>query len=280
MDSVGLVHPGAMGAAVGAQLVAAGTPVRWVSDGRGPATRRRAEAAGLIECAHLDELAECPTILSVCPPSAAREVAASVAATGFEGVYVDANAISPEHACEIDRRFADRDGVVVIDGGIVGPPPKKPGTTRLYLSGAPKAVAKVRDLFAPTGLRSIVLDGPVGQASALKLAFAAYNKLTYALAAQSYALAEHHGVYDELRDLAGDVLPDTPFGRPESLVSAGRRAWRWEGEMAEIGAACAEASIPDTLLKAVEAMFSRWSDYKDSDDVTVAQLLAALHVAN
>ncbi|MCU1679481.1 MAG: hypothetical protein JWQ81_220 [Amycolatopsis sp.] len=280
MDSVGLVHPGAMGAAVGAQLASAGTPVRWVSDGRGPATRRRAEAAGLVECARLDELAECSTILSVCPPAAAREVAASVAATGFEGVYVDANAISPEHAREIGTRFAHRDGVVVVDGGIVGPPPKKPGTTRLYLSGDARAVAGARDLFSPTELRPIVLNGPIGQASALKLAFASYNKLTYALAAQAYALAAHHGVFDELRDLAGDVLPDTPFGRPDSLVSAGQRAWRWEGEMAEIGAACAEASIPDALLRAVEAMFSRWSDYKDSDEVTVAQLLAALHVAN
>lgn len=277
--TVGLVHPGAMGAAVGAQLASAGTRALWVSDRRGPATRRRAEAAGLVERADLADLAECSTILSVCPPAAALDVAASIVAIGFEGVYVDANAISPQHTREIEAMFGQQGDVVVVDGGIVGPPPRKPGTTRLYLSGDEQAVAGVRDLFTTTDVRAIVLDGPVGQASALKLAFASYNKLTYALAAQSYALAEHHGVFDELRDLAGDVLPTTPFGQPDSLVSAGQRAWRWEGEMAEIGAACAEASLPGELLEAVEALFARWGEYKDSDDVTVAQLLAALREA-
>jgi 3-hydroxyisobutyrate dehydrogenase-like beta-hydroxyacid dehydrogenase len=274
-NTVGLLHPGAMGAAVGAQLTAAATRTLWVTDGRGQQSRERAEAAGLVACARLEDLAGCSTIISVCPPAAALDVAKAVAATPFAGTYVDANAISPRHAQEIEALFDGR--AEVVDGGIVGSPPKAGGNTRLYLSGAEAAVARVQDLFTGTELHPVVLPGPVGRASALKLSFASYNKLTYALAAQAYALAEHHGVAGELRELAGTVLPGTPFGQPDGLVSAGRRAWRWEGEMAEIGAACQDAGLPDALLVASEALFARWSQYKeDNGDLTFEQLLAAL----
>ncbi|MGW5721137.1 NAD(P)-dependent oxidoreductase, partial [Amycolatopsis sp. NPDC003865] len=187
MTSVGLLHPGAMGAAVGAVLTRAGTPVSWVAAGRGPATRRRAGEAGLTEVPDVAALAGCDVVLSVCPPAAALEVARAVAAGGFGGVYLDANAISPGHAEQVEALFGGR--ATVADGGIVGPPPRSAGTTRLYLSGPEPAVTRLAELFADTHMRPVVLAGPVGRASALKLAFAAYNKLTFALAAQSYALA-------------------------------------------------------------------------------------------
>ena len=57
--------------------------------------------------------ARADVILSICPPHAAREVAGSVA--GFQGIYVDANAIAPATAREVLSPF--RRGV---DGGIVG----------------------------------------------------------------------------------------------------------------------------------------------------------------
>jgi 3-hydroxyisobutyrate dehydrogenase-like beta-hydroxyacid dehydrogenase len=266
--SVGLLHPGAMGAAVGAVLTARGIPVCWRPAGRGPATRRRAEDAGLTEA---EDLAGCDVILSICPPAAALDVARSVA--GFTGVYLDANAISPEHAKEIERIL---DGATVADGGIVGPPPRKTGTTRLYLSGPDTAVAQLESLFAGTRLRPVALGGPVGRASALKLAFAAYNKLTFALAAQSHALAERHGVGGELRELAADVLPHTPLGAPGGITSAGQRAWRWEGEMAEIAEACADAGLSPALVAAAGELFGRWREHRDDDGATLDDLLQAL----
>ena len=45
--TIGLLHPGEMGAAVGQCLAAAGHQVLWTDQGRSPATRERAEAAGL-----------------------------------------------------------------------------------------------------------------------------------------------------------------------------------------------------------------------------------------
>ncbi|MCR6483980.1 DUF1932 domain-containing protein [Amycolatopsis sp. OK19-0408] len=254
--SVGLLHPGAMGAAVGAALTGAGIRTSWVSAGRGPATRRRAEEAGLTEAT---DLTGCDVILSICPPAAALDVARSV--RGFRGLYLDANAISPRHAREVETIL---DTATVADGGIVGPPPHRSGTTRLYLSGPSKAVGDLESLFAGTALRPVVLDGPVGTASALKLAFASYNKLTFAIAAQAHALAERHGVGGELRELAADVLPHTPFGAPDGIVSAGQRAWRWEGEMAEIADASAGAGLSPALVTAAQELFGRWREHREA----------------
>jgi hypothetical protein len=44
--TIGLLHPGSMGSAFGAQLRARGHIVLWCPDGRSDATRRRAEHAG------------------------------------------------------------------------------------------------------------------------------------------------------------------------------------------------------------------------------------------
>ncbi|MBA2625931.1 MAG: phosphogluconate dehydrogenase, partial [Acidimicrobiia bacterium] len=46
LPPVGLLHPGAMGAVLGAELVGIGCRVAWVGAGRSPASRARAEAAG------------------------------------------------------------------------------------------------------------------------------------------------------------------------------------------------------------------------------------------
>jgi saccharopine dehydrogenase-like NADP-dependent oxidoreductase len=77
----------------------------------------------------LDELiARADVIVSVCPPGAAEEVAEAVSRAGFDGTYVDANAIAPATARTIGARFAN-----FVDGGVVGPPVRVAGSTRLYL---------------------------------------------------------------------------------------------------------------------------------------------------
>ena len=73
--TIGLLHPGEMGAAVGAVLRGAGCDVVWASAGRSPATARRAAAADLDDAGTMDELSRrAGVILSVCPPHAALEV--------------------------------------------------------------------------------------------------------------------------------------------------------------------------------------------------------------
>src|ERR1700734_467481 len=94
MATVGLLHPGEMGAAVGGCLVSVGHDVLWDPAGRSRATTGRALAAELTGVNFDRLIAQCSVILSVCPPHAALDVAHQVAAAGYAGYYVDANAIS------------------------------------------------------------------------------------------------------------------------------------------------------------------------------------------
>jgi 3-hydroxyisobutyrate dehydrogenase-like beta-hydroxyacid dehydrogenase len=120
---VGLLHPGAMGVTVAAACRA---DVLWCSDGRSIATTERAHTARLRDVDSLQSLVDqCDVIVSVCPPDRAIDVARSVAAQGFAGVFVDANAVAPSTAREIGAMFGR-----FVDGGIVGPPPEGGGTTR------------------------------------------------------------------------------------------------------------------------------------------------------
>ncbi|WP_329344486.1 DUF1932 domain-containing protein [Streptomyces sp. NBC_01352] len=273
---VGIVHPGAMGAQVAAQVRAAGSRVWWLPQGRSAETRRRAAELGLLPAGSMAELtAECTLLLSVCPPAAALDVARQTAAAGFEGVYVDANAVSPRRMAQIAEALHGT-GATLVDGGITGPPPREAGTTRLYLSGDDTVVSGVRALFDATLLTPVVLAGPVGRASALKLAFAAYNKISYALAAEACALAEDHGVLEDLLDVAAHLLPDTPLARPEQLASAGPRAWRWEPEMREIAEAWRGSGLTGSFADAAADTFERWHAHKDDRSVTSGQLLADL----
>ena len=162
---VGLLHPGQMGHTVGASARAGGARVLWASEGRGDATRKRASECGLEDAGSVAALAaQCDWIVSVCPPHAAAEVARLVLDCGFGGSYVDANAVSPETAREIAREV-EQHGARFIDGGIIGPPARAPGTTRLYLSGpgADDAAA----LLGAGPLEAIAIPGGAGSASDL-----------------------------------------------------------------------------------------------------------------
>jgi 3-hydroxyisobutyrate dehydrogenase-like beta-hydroxyacid dehydrogenase len=132
--TVGLLHPGAMGAAVGALLTRGGRAVLWASDGRSAASAARAEKASLQDAGTATMLAaRSDLVLSICPPHAAVDTARAVGR--FTGLYVDANAVSPGTAAEI-RAVVEAVGARYVDGGIIGPPPaaENPGT-RLYLAG-------------------------------------------------------------------------------------------------------------------------------------------------
>ena len=90
ISTMGLLHPGEMGASVGAALIAAGARVVWSRDGRSAATAKRAEAVGATGLDSLRALvAEVDRIVCVCPPASAHEVALSVRAAGFAGRYLD-----------------------------------------------------------------------------------------------------------------------------------------------------------------------------------------------
>ena len=250
---IGLLHPGEMGAAVGQCLTTRGHTVLWASEGRGPDTAARAEAAGLTDAGSVKAVAgQAEVILSVCPPHAATDVAWAV--HGFGGVYVDANAISPGTAREIAQMISDSGGRYV-DGGIIGLPPMTPGNTRLYLSG--KHAQDVAELFTGTALDARVISEAPAAASAVKMAYAGWTKGSAALLLAVRALAREEGVADTLLAEWALSQPSLTQRSQGSARSATAKGWRWIAEMEEIGASMAAAGLPDGFHQAAAEIFRR-----------------------
>jgi 3-hydroxyisobutyrate dehydrogenase-like beta-hydroxyacid dehydrogenase len=247
---VGLLHPGEMGGALGAVLSGQGHRVVWASDGRSAETRRRAEEAGLEDAGTVADLAHSSDVIfSVCPPRAALEVARSVA--GFEGLFVDANAIAPATTRELAAGIEPAGDYV--DGGILGSPPRTDGTTRLYLSG--RQAASVADLFAGSVVDARVVSGEVGSASAVKMAYAAWTKGTAALLIAIGELARAEGVEATLLEEWRLSLPELPERSERAARSAAAKGWRWVGEMEEIASTFAAAGLPDGFHHAAAEVF-------------------------
>jgi 3-hydroxyisobutyrate dehydrogenase-like beta-hydroxyacid dehydrogenase len=291
---IGLLHPGEMGAAVAACLTGRGYQVLWVPARRGPATQARAAVAGLADAGTITALAaQAGIILSVCPPHAALEVARAVAAAGFTGVYVDANAISPGTAREV-AAAVEAAGARYVDGGIIGLPPSpgpgeeaSPGSTRLYLSGGCAAgdgdgpAAQVAALFQGTALTPVILRNEnLTAASALKMAYAAWTKGSAALLLAARALARAEGVADSL--LAEWSLSQPGLERQSlgAARSAAAKGWRWVGEMEEIAASMTAGGLPGGFHQAAAEVFRRSSadaaQAGGPDDALIGAVLAAL----
>ena len=84
----------------------------WASEGRSEATRER--AAAFRDVGTVRELvAESELVISLCPPAIAEDVAGEVAAEGFDGIYVEGNAISPERVKRIAGYLRCVDGAVI-----------------------------------------------------------------------------------------------------------------------------------------------------------------------
>lgn len=242
-----------MGAAVGA---ATSVEVQWDPTGRGPATVKRAREAGLIAADSLEQLCSaCDVILSICPPHAAGTVAESVAATGFAGIYVDANAIAPSTAQQVaDTVMAA--GAGYVDGGIVGGPPRKSGTTRLYLSGT--RAPEVAELFAGSVLDTVLMTGSLTSASALKATYAAWTKGSAALLLAVRDAARAAGVEDELLAEWARSQPALPDRHAAAERSGADKGWRWVGEMEQIAATFAENGQPSGFHDAAAEIYRRF----------------------
>lgn len=260
--NIGLLHPGAMGAFIGACLRQNGHTVLWVAEGRSPATRRRALDSGLHETPDLPALAaQAAVIVSVCPPAAAEAVAQVVLDLGFQGIYVDLNAIAPQRAVSLAARVEAAGGAFV-DGSILGGPAWNQGQTDVYLSG-PRA-AETAALLAGDRLNARVLGPAVGQASALKMCYAAYTKGTTALLAAILALAEAQAVAEPLFQQWDQDDPGFSQRAQQRARRVTAKAWRFAGEMDEIAATFAAAGLPSGFHAAAADLFRRLAPFKDS----------------
>jgi 3-hydroxyisobutyrate dehydrogenase-like beta-hydroxyacid dehydrogenase len=263
-SKVGILHPGNMGIFVAASAKNSGCQVYWASEGRSDQTRGRAEKFDLRDAGTLSQLCEtCSILISVCPPHAAEEVADQVLSRGFAGLYVDANAISPQRAARIGERMVAA-GVAFVDGGIVGGPAWESGETWLYLAGE-KADA-VADCFSTGRLHAGIVGETIGKASALKMCYAAWTKGSTALLSAILATADAFDVWENLRVQWDRDWPDFA----EQAVTRARRvtakAWRFAGEMEEISSTIASAGAPGEFHAGAAILYGRLAHFKDAPE--------------
>ena len=140
-----------------------------------------------------------------------------------------------------------------VDGGIVGPPPEREGTTRLFLSG-PEAET-VAAAFAGSVVEAVVLGPEPGRASALKMAYAAWTKGTAAMLLAIRATARANGVEDALLAEWARSQPDAPGRSEDAAGAAAAKGWRWIAEMEEIAATFAAAGQPDGFHRAAADVY-------------------------
>jgi len=270
---IGILHPGQMGFTVALSAVNSGHQVYWVSTGRSAASAQRAAEAGLLDAATLPYLCTtCEVIVSVCPPEFAEATAAKVAGCRFRGLYIDANAISPQRALRIAACITQA-GADFVDGGIIGLPAKVRGKTCLCLSG-PRA-ADAAACFSAGPLETELLGGEPGRASALKMCFAAWTKGTTAMLCAILGAAHQLGVLEELQrqwDLQG--LPWTDA--IQKLERAAPKAWRWAPEMREIAETLASAGMPTGFHEAAAEIYEKLTGFKDATDPDIAKILTRI----
>lgn len=273
--NVGILHPGSMGISLAATANNSGFKPYWVPSDRSEATLKRAMEHTLLPAASLAELsAKCPRIISVCPPHAAVEVAQAVAASGFQGLYADVNAIAPAKSIEIGH-FLNERGIQYVDGGIVGGPAWEPDSTWLYLSGG--AASDIAEIFSKGPLETEILGEEIGKASALKMSFAAYTKGTTAMLCAIVASADQYGVRDALEkqwSRNGSSFAEQTRNRISRVTA---KAWRFSGEMKEIAETLEAAGLPGGFHQASQEIYERMAAYKDAPEFpTVEEVLESL----
>ena len=267
---VGVIHPGQMGVVVAETIRNSGHEVCWASGGRSAETQKRAAATGLTDAGSLAQLcASCTVLVSVCPPEFAEDVARAVAGASFAGLYLDANAISPERARRVGRLLTQA-GATFVDGCIIGMPARRRGETWLYVSG--ERAENVLPLFTGGPLEIEVLADEIGQASALKMCFAAYSKGTTALLAAVMGAAEVLGVRPALERHWSRSGPNVARATT-AVQQAAPKAWRFVAEMKEIADTFEGSGAPTGFPQAAEQVYARLAGFKGSGETRVEEVL-------
>jgi 3-hydroxyisobutyrate dehydrogenase-like beta-hydroxyacid dehydrogenase len=284
LNTIGIVSPGDMGHVVGQRLREQGLRVVTCLAERSRRTRSLAEQAGIEDLASYQALvAESDAILSILVPAEASSVASTVAeamrSTGKTPLYVDCNAIAPQTVQRIAQIIEEAGGRFA-DGSIIGPPPRKAGNTRFYASG-PHA-----EEFAQLnqhGLHVIPISSRVGDASALKMCYAALTKGLTALSTELLVAAQVLGVSEALEAEFRQSQSAMLAQMERSLPGMPPKARRWVGEMEEIAATFEAVDLTPRILLGAADIYRFVGDTtladrnpEDPDQPSLAEMVRTL----
>jgi 3-hydroxyisobutyrate dehydrogenase-like beta-hydroxyacid dehydrogenase len=256
--NIGVVSPGDMGQAIAARLRESGMAVHAALDGRSERTRALAREAGLNDCGSMERLvATCELVLSVINPgealAVARRAATAMKQTGRRIAFADLNAVSPQTARDADAVIRAAGGLFV-DGGIIGPPPRgEKDRPRIYVSGPD---AYLFEQIRHPNLVVRILSERVGDASGVKMCYAAMTKGTTALATELLVAARRLGVEQaverELRESRSDVFD----WQIRNIATMPPRAYRWVPEMQEIARTFGELGMTRRIFEGATDVYA------------------------
>lgn len=260
VQTVGILSPGDMGHSIGAMLHTHGLRVLGCLAERSERTRTLAAQAGFEDVPTLEDLVrEADMLLCVLVPAQAAGVAEQIAAAitregtarGKDLLYVDCNAVAPRTTEAIGATILGA-GARFADAGIIGPPPRKQGTTRFYASG--EGSAEFAQL-ANHGLTVCVLDGPIGQASGFKMCYAALTKGMQALGTELLVAARLLGLDEALAAEQHESVPDIRAHLERAVPGFPPKAHRWVGEMEEIALTFSDLGMTPLILQGAADFF-------------------------
>lgn len=254
--TVGIISPGDMGHAIGRVLLDHGLKVITCLEGRSERTHQLAKEAGIVSVPDYDQFVkDTDIILSVLVPSQAKSTAILISKalkeTGVQRIYVDCNAIAPTTVKEIGEIVASS-GSRFVDAGIIGNPPSPNSSTRFYASGTEAGEFLKLSKF---GLDIRVIGDVIGQASGLKMVYAASTKGYFALSLELLVAARRMGLYEALINEFQISQADRYGSLNKTLQPVPSKSKRWIGEMEEIAKTFKDVGLTPKILEGAADLY-------------------------
>ncbi len=255
LQTIGLLSPGDMGHSVGKVLRDNGLRVITCLNGRSDRSRELAAKAGIEDVPTLEDLvSQADIFLSILVPAravdVARQIASAMESTGSDLLYIDCNAIAPRTVREVADIITSAGGRIA-DIGIVGPPPRRPGT-RFYTSGPGAEEARELSDF---GLDIRVIGDEMGQASGMKMCYGALTKGLQALGVELLVAAKVMGLEQTLADEQAGSMAEIRNWLEQSVPTMPPKAYRWVGEMEEIALTFEDIGLTPLILQGAADLY-------------------------
>ena len=263
--SVGFVGFGEAGFTIGNGLRAAGIPSLVAYDiaqetmDRGPLIASRAATAGASLVSTSEALARSADVIySTVTCSAALDAARQTAPfLTARHIYVDLNSVSPSLKRDVAAVIAGT-GAAFVEAAVMAPV-QPYGQSVPMLIGGP-AAHRFAEVMTPFGMRLEVLDGPIGQAAAVKMCRSVVVKGVEALLAECVLAATQYDadekVFESLQETWPGIdwkrLADYTIGR---MVVHGERRAR---EMEEVAETLKDIGV-EPLMAEATARRQQWS---------------------
>jgi len=256
IETVAIVSPGDMGHAVGQLFREHELKVVTCLTGRSGRTRILSEQAGIIDVPNFEQMVEQSDIVlsitvSEAAPGVAQMVADAVRSTGTDVLFAECNAIAPQVAREIET-VVTGSGARFVDASIIGGPPRNGSSPRLYTSG-PRA--SELEQLGEFGLDVRNIGPDTGQASGIKMCYAAMTKGSSALYAQLLMAAELMGLSGHLKAEFQDGQGAVYQRMERGLPGVPAKSRRWVSEMEEIQATFSGLGMTPHLFQGVADMY-------------------------